>query len=216
MFPYFGRKARHAGKYPAPAFPLVIEPFAGSMAYTAHHRPQMGIGIEADSRVVDLWHRGVSMGLLGSTLVPPAQGSTTSDLLVKLASYSEHSLTSGDMKVSSRMLRDWDSVVRRMAEVGSWAADHVLYTLGDWKHAPNVEATWFIDPPYQYANRRGYKHGASGVDFAALAEFCKTRRGQVIVCEQQGADWLPFEPLYELGSHRGARSTEVVWMGGAR
>ena len=36
MFYYLGRKKRVAGKYPDPAFPTIVEPFAGSAAYSLH------------------------------------------------------------------------------------------------------------------------------------------------------------------------------------
>lgn len=209
MFPYFGKKSRAARLYPIPKYPLVIEPFAGSMAYTLHHRPDEAIGIEADRRVVDLWNRSVK-----TKSVPPKPeiGSATTDLLVKLCSYSEHSLTTeGPMTVTSRMLRDWDSVHERMIRDGRWCRSHVSYRHGNYTSAPNVEATWFIDPPYQNANRRGYRFGGNLIDFSALADFVHSRQGQVIVCEQEGADWLPFENLYSLASHRGSRRTEMIW-----
>lgn len=209
MFPYFGRKAMLASAYPAPIFGLVIEPFAGSMSYTLHHQPPGALGIERDPRVVDLWHR---MAQLEDVPTPPQVGSKTDDLLVKVCSYSEHALTSGDMTVTSRMVRDWESVHRRAISLGAYARSSVEYRHGSYEDAPDVEATWFIDPPYQHANRRGYRHGASGIDFGALAQWCKSRPGQVIVCEQEGADWLPFVPLAEIVSHRGVRKSEVVWI----
>lgn len=212
MFPYFGRKLRHASKYPTPVFDTIVEPFAGSLSFSLFHRPRRAVGIEADERVVELFNRGMRIGV-GAEPMPerPEVGSKTDDLLVKLASYSEHGLTSGTMTVSTRMVRDWDSMTANLALAGAWAWEHVGYHLGSYLDAPDIEATWFIDPPYQFANRRGYRHGAAGVDFQQLAEWVRSRRGQVIVCEQAGADWLPFRPLYDLNSHRGSRSTEVVW-----
>ena len=213
MFPYFGRKARIANAYPAPEFDLIIEPFAGSMAWSLHHRPSLALGFEVDTRVVSLWERIMAATEPES---PPILGSKTDDLLVKLCSYSEHSLTSGPMTVTSRMLRDWDSLWRRFLDQGVYAREHLQIVEGSYLDAPDVEATWFIDPPYQRANRRGYLHGASTFNFVGLAEWCRSRRGQVIVCEQEGADWLPFEPLTAVSSHRGAISTEVVWLQGGR
>lgn len=209
MFPYFGRKATLAPSYPGPTYPLVIEPFAGSMAYSLHHQPDLAIGIERDERLFDLWHR---MLRLTEVPEPPVVGSTTDDLLVKLCSYSEHASTSGPMTVTSRMVRDWRSVHERAMRQARWASTAVNYTKGSYLDAPDLEATWFIDPPYQQANRRGYRYGASGINFNQLAEWCKSRRGQVIVCEQEGADWLPFVPLAEIVSHRGVRKSEVVWV----
>lgn len=58
-------------------------------------------------------------------------------------------------------------------------------------------ATWFIDPPYQYGGIY-YRYNNSKLDYSDLAEWCQTRIGQVIVCENDKADWLPFTPLAEL------------------
>lgn len=85
-------------------------------------------------------------------------------------------------------------------------------------------ATHLIDPPYQRAGGRDLRPGARGrvryprgsdaIDFAALAKLAKSLPGQVVVCEQEGATWLPFERLREIGTVRpGGRSSEVVWVG---
>lgn len=212
MFPYFGRKARIAHLYPAPVHDMVIEPFAGSMSWTLHHRPLTAVGVERDERVVALWHEILTDPLAFASRPVPVLGEVTDDLFAKLCTYSEHSLTSERLKVTSRMLRDYESLCRRIAAEGSWAKEHVTIIEGTYTDLGDVEATWFIDPPYQYANRRGYREGAGGIDFAELADWCRSRRGQVIVCEQAGADWLPFEPLASVATHRGATSSEVIWM----
>ena len=72
-------------------------------------------------------------------------------------------------------------------------------------------ATWFIDPPYEGAGKH-YKFGSEGIDFVALAEWCRSRKGQVIVCENDGAAWLPFRELASVKTTRAhRRSKEVVW-----
>ena len=73
-----------------------------------------------------------------------------------------------------------------------YARRHVLYALGDYRQAPDIEATWFIDPPYQHVPGR-YHHGPETIDYDELAEWAMSRRGQVIVCEGPDGDWLPFE-----------------------
>ena len=46
-----------------------------------------------------------------------------------------------------------------------------------------------------------------------LAAALSLRRGQVIVCENDGADWLPVEPAGDTKTtRRGRRSREVVWV----
>jgi hypothetical protein len=150
-----------------------------------------------------MWRR---LSYLAEIPARPEVGTKTSDLLAMLLTYSEHSLTSDYLTVTSRMVRDWETVHCRILAAGSWMRS-VDYREGSYEDAPDVEATWFIDPPYQHANRRGYL--CKGIDYARLSDWCRSRRGQVIVCEQEGADWLPFKPLADVATHRGAVSREV-------
>jgi hypothetical protein len=218
VFYYFGRKGLLAPSYPAPLFDLVIEPFAGSMAYTMHYRPKMAIGIEADLRVALLWDRLVhaSLGEIRTMRVPPI-GARTTDLYWMLPSSSNSTLTS-----KSRTMT-WFAYERALAQQAMtirnhpYARNHVLYHHGDYREAPDVEATWFIDPPYSGVNG-GYGAGHSAVDYEELAEWCLVRKGQPIVCEGPYARWLAFR---KHGRPRGTRTamgvertnTEVVWTG---
>lgn len=83
---------------------------------------------------------------------------------------------------------------------------------GDYTDAPDVAATWFIDPPYQIAGRE-YRHDSRAIDYTALGAWCHARRGQVIACENVGADWLPFVPLRPThGRHHIPNQTiEAIW-----
>jgi 16S rRNA G966 N2-methylase RsmD len=92
-------------------------------------------------------------------------------------------------------------------------SDWVLHE-GDYAAACTISepATWFIDPPYQKAGRH-YRFGPDQIDYDELATWCLSRPGQVIVCENEGADWLPFQNLSEVKTTRaGRRSREVVWL----
>lgn len=47
-------------------------------------------------------------------------------------------------------------------------------------------------------------------------KWCQSRRGQTLVCENDGATWLPFQPFHDAlatpGSRRpGKVSKEVIW-----
>lgn len=84
---------------------------------------------------------------------------------------------------------------------------------GSYESAPDVEATWFIDPPYEVAGNQ-YPCSAADIDFAALGAWCRARRGQVMVCENDGAQWLPFKPFRRIQGVRDAgasSSTEAIW-----
>ena len=69
--------------------------------------------------------------------------------------------------------------------------------LGDYQDVENIEATWFVDPPYQVGGEY-YRHSSKGIDYNKLGDWCKTRKGQVIVCGNYGDKWLDFEPLVKL------------------
>jgi hypothetical protein len=79
------------------------------------------------------------------------------------------------------------------------------------------EATWFIDPPYQN-QPKAYAYDADAVDFQKLGEWCKSREGQVIVCENTGADWLPFRHFMTTHSCHGLTdrnkqtNREAIWL----
>jgi hypothetical protein len=94
------------------------------------------------------------------------------------------------------------------------AIHHWRVIKGDFTSAPDIEATWLVDSPYQRAGY-GYVHGSRGLDYPALAAWCRARRGQTIVCEAAGADWLPFSPFGSVvgmcGGAGGARSREAIW-----
>lgn len=73
--------------------------------------------------------------------------------------------------------------------------------------------TWYIDPPYQKAGIF-YTSGFNSkcIDFEHLGSWCKSLPGRVIVCENEGADWLDFTYLADIKTTRkGRRSHEVIW-----
>jgi len=96
------------------------------------------------------------------------------------------------------------------------AIRHWTLIEGDYTEAPGVPATWFVDPPYIDKGKH-YRLGSSTIDFDALGAWCRTRRGQVMVCENVGADWLPFRPFIDIkgseAKHGGKVSREAIWMG---
>jgi 16S rRNA G966 N2-methylase RsmD len=73
---------------------------------------------------------------------------------------------------------------------------------------PNCKATWFIDPPYEGGGKR-YRHNK--IDYHTLSMWCKERFGQVIVCEQNDADWLDFQHLRVIRNASNNPYKELVW-----
>jgi len=101
-----------------------------------------------------------------------------------------------------------ERIASQVDAIRHWRIYHTSYA-----NAPNGEATWFIDPPY--ANRAGARYAYKDIDYNHLASWCRERLGQVIVCENDGADWLPFDHFHDAkataGRGRTKISKEVVW-----
>lgn len=212
MFYYYGGKARNAHRYPAPRYPLIVEPFAGSAGYGVHHLcrdPGLRLLlVEKDPRVVALWRR-----LLAATPeeiegwpIPPV-GETTTDRLVMQAAASNATAHTTRMRVSERIRKEGLRQRAKIARAMRLCRGRITVVEGDYTDAPDVAATWYVDPPYQvppdYAGKArhpaglGYAKGcdARALDYAALARWVHTRRGDVIVCEYATATWLDFRPL---------------------
>lgn len=210
MFFYYGGKRQMARRYTAPCYPLVVEPFAGAAGYSMRHIHEVErvLLLEKDERVVELWRRllASSPAELRDLPVPPP-GADTDDFLYMTAAASNAIANCWRMKVTERMPRAIRAMLRSVARQLPLVQPKVEIVHGDYTDAPDEEATWFIDPPYQvngstsaktwFPQGMGYARGCTSetIDYAALADWCRSRRGQVIVCEQEGATWLPFRPL---------------------
>ena len=57
MFYYYGRKKQIAKHYPEPSYDTIVEPFAGSAAYSLYgnHWKRRVILVEKDDRVSQIW-----------------------------------------------------------------------------------------------------------------------------------------------------------------
>ena len=83
-------------------------------------------------------------------------------------------------------------IARQVAAIRHWKIVEA-----DYGAAPDLDATWFVDPPYEKAGKH-YRVGHKVINYSALGLWCYGRRGQVIACENVGASWLPFQPFVEI------------------
>lgn len=224
-FPYYGAKHRLARFYPAPQHDTIIEPFAGAAGYSSYWMQQPSIRrvvlIDADQFVIDLWRRLLTMTAdeVRDAILTAAQQQRTTEPLLAMnggSSSIERAHRQYPESVTDRMRADAPKLVRRICRVLPYL-HKVEPMLGTYADAPDEQATWYIDPPYKpYDTLAGalYVHSAAGIDFDHLADWCRTRRGQVMVCEQHPADWLPFQP-FKTSQNGAAQSRsqrlEVLW-----
>ena len=229
---FYGAKWRMAARLPAPRYPVIVEPFAGSMGYSVRHGSGgKVIGVEMDPTIANVWR-----WLMTTTpeAVPALPLLNPDDDLRQMTDldpaaraliglWLNKGMTAPCNRPSKwmrnplpgRLETFWgDGIRERIARQLPLIADWSIIE-GDYTQAPDIEATWLIDPPYQGTPGNRYRFGNSGIDYQALAEWCRTRRGQVIVCEQVGADWLPFEPVTfavkAAAKGGGSYSAEAIW-----
>ncbi len=216
MFNYFGSKHRLAKTYQPPKYPHIIEPFGGAAGYSVYWMRQdpsvTATLYEKDELVAGLWRRLLDMSVDDICAIPrPVKGERTTDLLVALTASAASSLgsfrTTGDAQVTEWMARDFPQVLARVAAARAFIGDRITVIHGDYIEAPDVEATWHIDPPYQHQGR--YFH--NDIDFGSLATWVYSRRGQVMVCEASPADWLPFRPHTSAASQMNSSYIELIW-----
>jgi hypothetical protein len=226
FFGYYGGKWRDALKhYPAPRYGTIVEPFAGSAGYALRYADRKVILCEIDPIIAAVWHYLVKVKPNEILSIPDlGPDGAVDDLAISqeakwLVGFWLNRAPSSPRKRPSRWMRDgirpgsfWGARVRETIASQVEAIRHWTVYNCSYADCPvSGPATWFVDPPYQLAGKH-YRFGSVGLDFSALAGWCRSRAGQVLVCENAGATWLPFRELADVKTTRaGRRSMEVLW-----
>ena len=213
MFRFYGGKIADAHRYAPPRHDTIIEPFAGGAGYACHWlmkgAAQRAVLVDADPLVIDAWNRILAATPDEILAWPtPILGERSSDLLATVLTGG--SGLTGEAKVTPRMIEHFPEQRRRIAWLRGHIGDRVDVRHGDYTTAPDIPATWFVDPPYETQGRR-YRMNGSAIDYGGLAAWCRTRQGQVIVCEAEPAAWLPFRPMRTLSTMSNTIGLELIW-----
>lgn len=213
MFYYYGRKKQIARHYPKPFFDLIVEPFAGAAAYSLHGNnwKKQVILIEKDRRVAEIWRWLIEEAtpFKIQTLPNLRVGQKSSEFLHILHAATKMAFKYKTIKVTPVLERNWEISKRVMAE-NVHKVKHWQLIAGDYTLAPNAEATWFIDPPYKSNPGNGYAHGSAAINYAELAKWIHSRDGELICCEGEFGDYLPFRTLLTLPGVAGKKSDEKI------
>lgn len=224
FFTYFGGKYRAAPLYPAPDYGVIIEPFAGSAGFSLRYPDRDVVLVERDERVAAVWRFLMSATPDDIWALPLiGEGWKSTEDLKHLPIGARHLIgfwlskaTAAPRKTPSAWALTrpdcsyWGPRVRERIALQVDGIRHWSLIEGDYSAAPDIEATWFVDPPYVRAGHQ-YRHGSASLDYRALGNWSRGRRGQVIVCEGPVATWLPFKPLAHVKGQRRSVA-EYVWL----
>jgi hypothetical protein len=219
---YYGGKWRAAPRYPAPEFDTIVEPFAGAAGYSCRYPSRRVILIDKSPIICGIWRYLIAATPAEILALPDIpEGGTVDDIDVCqearwLVGFYMNEATTGPRKSPSKRaarggMWGWNARARRRIARGILRVNHWQIIEGDYTSSPDIAATWMVDPPYQ--TKAGSYYPEQPDSHRALGEWCLSRQGQVIACDQVGADWLPWNARLDLKSGDNSKkvSREVVY-----
>ncbi len=226
FFSYFGSKYRMAKYYPKPSFNVIIEPFAGAAGFSLLYPKREIILYDNYEPVVMLWNYLIKVTkeeILNLPLnsnghefckeYPVSAHNITQEAKILIGFWLTESQTSSSRYPLSKSrggnwtCRKRNMIANQVDHIRHWKIENKSYD----KIEANQKCTWFIDPPYSQAGKR-YRNNT--IDYHQLGKWCKERQGQVIVCEQSGADWLDFSTFQKTSNASNKKYEEVLWATG--
>lgn len=218
MFSYYGAKSKIASRYPAPKYAQIMEPFAGAARYSmlyADHEVWLN---DAYCVIADIWNYLIHATPEQINALPDMQQGDDVRLLnlPPAERYLMGFTVNSGVPYPHNIVTPWAASKREIPKLKKRVLEylplirHWKVTCLDYTEMPDVEATWFIDPPYSNGGSRYVKNH---MDYGQLAEWCRSRRGQVIVCENGEADWLPFRHLVSVYGQK-KHTKELIWTNG--
>jgi hypothetical protein len=224
MFSYYGSKSKIVQKYPKPIYDTIIEPFAGSARYSLEYFEHDVVLIDKYPIIVRIWkylQQASPEDILSLPKMKP--GETTDNFIFDCieakwlmgfmvqqgvnAPRKTVSKVFGDGKMEQLIERDKKRIAESLYKIRHWVVRE-----GDYKDVLQLKpATYFIDPPYQFGGE--YYHSSvnnSHLDYNELKDWAITRSGQIIICENDKANWMDFKYLSDLSGSKN-KTKEVMW-----
>lgn len=214
-FSYFGSKHAIAHLYPTPKYGRIIEPFAGSAGYACLHSAERHVKLfDIDDNIISAWKYLIETDSKDVFRLPVDYKLVPQEARALVGFWLANGRATPADKPSSWMLSG-DRPNAYWGQEAIWKLTIISNQVKHWtiekKSFTDVDtaepATWFIDPPYSSQGGRSYTHNS--IIYTALAAWCSSLKGQVIVCEEEGADWLPFKPLGNFKCSPGRKKTRT-------
>jgi len=208
LFKYFGSKAVFIKHYPKPLYPRVVEPFAGSASYSCAYPDKEVVLYDVDIEVISIINfliQSAPQDILGLPLLSAGQNVNSLNVNPEVkrlisrwcGAVPTNKLTTWGVRemLSGTKTSYWGAACRQRLSGTVTQIKHWQVHLGPYNCIPNEEATWFVDPPYSSAKLANIYQVSNRINYKMLAAWCLSRKGQVIICEKEGASWLPFKVL---------------------
>jgi hypothetical protein len=224
FFCFYGGKWRVGLHYPKPEHAIIIEPFAGAAGYSLRYPDRQVYLCDADPIIAGLWQFLIRATVYDIATLPdtlqhideiqaPQEAKWLVGFWLNKATTAPCKTPSAWMRSGIRPNSQWGPAIKRRIISQLPAIRHWQVRCGDYADIPNARATWFVDPPYD--NAAGQMYRCRFTDYTKLANWCVERNGQLIVCENAGATWLPFVNFRKIksteGKHGKAQSHEVIY-----
>lgn len=217
-FSYYGAKGDLVKYYPKPKHDTIIEPFAGSARYSCKYWDRQVILADKSREICKVWEylRNASeQDILGLPKLKVGQSTDhyefrhlSADEKRFLGFLVNIAFTGGAKTVTKwvgSIEQDLINISKQVSHFKHWQIINKPY----WELNKDIEATWYIDPPYEFGGDK-YPHGSKDINFKRLADWCKSRQGQVMVCENTKATWMDFKPLVA-NSGQVHDTVEAIW-----
>ena len=232
FFRFYGSKYHISHMYPAPKYNTIVEPFAGSAGYSLRHYNRNVFIFDKDPIIVGIWKYLISVTPEEILSLPNIPLDGTVDDVELPCEEAKHLIgfwlqgaTRRPKKAPSTWMREsikhrttgsfWgpnarQQIADQVSLIRHW---HVFEGSYEYIRVPHYPITWFIDPPYNNESGKRYRKYCNSryIIYPDLADWCQSRKGQVIVCEQEGADWLSFSPLVTSITSGNKMSQEIMY-----
>lgn len=219
MWSYHGGKTNIVERYPRPKHSTLIEPFAGSAQYSLKYFDRDVLLVDKYDVIIKIWKWLQQCSENDIYSLPKFKAGDN----INNHNYDceEQRMLVGFLvgfgfthprKTATPRLRNRPNAYNyNLKKVASqlFKIRHWKFQCSCYSEIPNQKATWFIDPPYQFGGH-AYVKSNKHIDFNHLGEWCKERDGQVIVCENMKAGWLPFKPMVQQNVLTG-KYQEAIW-----
>lgn len=204
MWSYYGAKTNIIHLYPAPKEDKIIEHFAGTARYALRFFEKDILLIDKYPVITEIWKYLQQCSEKDVLSLPRFEAGDNINAITYdceaqrfLVGFLVGFGFTDPRKTATPRLRNRPNamnytiirIASQLFKIRHWKIECSSYEL-----TPNQKATHFFDPPYQFGGH-AYKMSNKKIDFKHLAEYCLTREGQVIVCENSKADWLPFKTM---------------------